>query len=103
VLSQLESTSSPTDSAVESRLRGVSVMCLARKLTCLRLPANNTSVEGRFTSSMKDLFSGMEQNGAAVAPLALLTQLRVLAPQFAEVDERSGGFAQQGKSWNRHS
>jgi len=46
---------------------------------------------------MRDLFSGMEQKGDAVAPLALLTQLRVLAPQFAEVDERSGGFAQQGQ------
>lgn len=40
----------------------------------------------------------MEPNGPAIAPLALLTQLRVLAPQFAEVDERSGGFAQQGSS-----
>jgi len=45
---------------------------------------------------MRDLYSGMEPNGPAIAPLALLTQLRVLAPQFAEVDERSGGFAQQG-------
>jgi hypothetical protein len=47
---------------------------------------------------MRDLYSGMEPKGPAIAPLALLTQLRVLAPQFAEVDERSGGFAQQGLS-----
>jgi len=46
---------------------------------------------------MRDLFAGMEPKGAAIAPLALLTQLRVLAPQFAEVDEQSGGFAQQGQ------
>jgi ubiquitin carboxyl-terminal hydrolase 14 len=47
---------------------------------------------------MQNLFTGMEQTAEAVPPYALLTQLRVLAPQFAELDERSGGFAQQGWS-----
>lgn len=46
---------------------------------------------------MKNLFSGMSQTTQSVAPFLLLSSLRSLAPQFAEQD-RSGGFAQQGKS-----
>jgi hypothetical protein len=52
---------------------------------------------------MRNLFSGMKQTEAAVAPFALLNELRALAPQFAEMDERGGGFAQQGEAQGNFS
>lgn len=45
---------------------------------------------------MKNLFSGMSQTSDAVQPIALIQNLRTLAPQFAEQDQH-GHFAQQGE------
>ncbi|ORY22440.1 ubiquitin C-terminal hydrolase [Naematelia encephala] len=50
--------------------------------------------EGTLTQSMRNLYSGMAQTTEAVPPFVLLSALRSLAPQFAEMD-RSGRFAQQ--------
>lgn len=51
--------------------------------------------DGKLTNSIKNLYSGMAQTTEAVAPFALIQNLRTLAPQFAEQDQR-GQFAQQG-------
>lgn len=46
--------------------------------------------------SVKNLYSGMAQTTEPVTPIALISNLRMIAPQFAESDQR-GQFAQQGK------
>jgi ubiquitin carboxyl-terminal hydrolase 14 len=51
--------------------------------------------ESRLAMSVKNLYSGMAQTTEAVTPFALISNLRTLAPQFAEQDQR-GNFAQQG-------
>jgi ubiquitin carboxyl-terminal hydrolase 14 len=63
----------------------------------LSLPGMSTSPEARFISSVKSLFEGMKTANTAIPPLALLGNLRLLAPQFAEQDA-GGGFSQQGES-----
>lgn len=55
-------------------------------------------LEGKLTTSIKNLYGGMQQTTEAVPPLALLQNLRTLAPQFAETDQR-GQYAQQGGSY----
>ncbi|KLT39995.1 cysteine proteinase [Cutaneotrichosporon oleaginosum] len=50
--------------------------------------------EARLALSVKNLYSGMTQTTEPVTPFALISNLRILAPQFAEQDQR-GGFAQQ--------
>lgn len=62
----------------------------------LRYHPNSVSAESSVTTSMKNLFAGMDQTALAVPPFVLLNNLRALAPQFAEVD-RSGNFSQQGR------
>lgn len=47
--------------------------------------------------SVKNLYSGMAQTTEPVTPIALISNLRLLAPQFAESDQR-GQFAQQGET-----
>jgi ubiquitin carboxyl-terminal hydrolase 14 len=60
----------------------------------------STSPEARFISSVKSLFEGMRTANMAIPPLALLGNLRLLAPQFAEQDA-GGGFSQQGETSTR--
>lgn len=50
--------------------------------------------EGRLTTSIKNLFTGMNSTTESVPPVGLITALRTLAPQFAEQDH--GHYAQQG-------
>lgn len=47
--------------------------------------------------SVKNLYTGMSQTTEPVTPIALISNLRMIAPQFAETDPR-GQFAQQGKA-----
>lgn len=46
--------------------------------------------------AINDLYKRLSQSSVAVSPTALLMQLRRLAPQFAETDQR-GQYAQQGE------
>nr|XP_018265789.1 uncharacterized protein I303_02163 [Kwoniella dejecticola CBS 10117]OBR87947.1 hypothetical protein I303_02163 [Kwoniella dejecticola CBS 10117] len=48
--------------------------------------AASSSPEGRVTTSLKNLFSGLNQTADAVPPYNVLSNLRILAPQFAETD-----------------
>ncbi|WWC67636.1 uncharacterized protein I206_101546 [Kwoniella pini CBS 10737] len=52
------------------------------------------SPEGKVTNSLKNLFSGLNQTADAVAPFNVLSNLRILAPQFAETDN-AGRYSQQ--------
>lgn len=52
--------------------------------------------EDRFTASIRNLYSGLGHSTDPVPPLVLLSELRNLAPQFAEMDSAGRGFAQQG-------
>nr|XP_031861864.1 uncharacterized protein CI109_002693 [Kwoniella shandongensis]KAA5528936.1 hypothetical protein CI109_002693 [Kwoniella shandongensis] len=52
--------------------------------------------EARLTVSLKNLYAGLEKTQNAVPPFALLNNLRLLAPQFAEQDSQ-GNFSQQGR------
>ena len=63
----------------------------------IRHHATTSAADAGLTQSVQRLFTDMTQTAEPIAPLALLNSLRRLAPQFAEQD-RSGGFAQQGKS-----
>ncbi|WWC87185.1 uncharacterized protein L201_002071 [Kwoniella dendrophila CBS 6074] len=50
--------------------------------------------ESKVTNSLKNLFSGLNQTADAVPPFAVLSNLRILAPQFAETDN-AGRYSQQ--------
>ncbi|BEI82925.1 hypothetical protein CcaverHIS002_0307930 [Cutaneotrichosporon cavernicola] len=62
--------------------------------TALENFSSSSGPESRLTMSVKNLYSGMAQTTEPVTPFALISNLRTLAPQFAEQDQR-GGFAQQ--------
>ncbi|KAK8846714.1 hypothetical protein IAR55_005801 [Kwoniella newhampshirensis] len=50
--------------------------------------------DARLATSLKSLYSGLAHTTDAIPPFALLNNLRVLAPQFAEQDNH-GHFSQQ--------
>ncbi|TXT13476.1 hypothetical protein VHUM_00843 [Vanrija humicola] len=62
--------------------------------TALEGASSSNSAEGRLTTSLKNLYTGMSKTADAVSPFALVTNLRTLAPQFAEQDQR-GMYSQQ--------
>ena len=51
--------------------------------------------DASFTAALRDLFQDMRKTTEPVPPLVLLSTLRKIAPQFAEMSSTSGGFAQQ--------
>ncbi|WVQ81759.1 hypothetical protein IAT38_003884 [Cryptococcus sp. DSM 104549] len=55
---------------------------------------SSSTPSDRLAVSLKNLYSGLDQTTSAVAPLALLSNLRTLAPQFAERDNH-GHYMQQ--------
>ncbi|WOO77819.1 Ubiquitin carboxyl-terminal hydrolase 6 [Vanrija pseudolonga] len=62
--------------------------------TALEGASSSNSAEGRLTVSLKNLYTGMSKTADPVSPFALVTNLRTLAPQFAEQDQR-GMYSQQ--------
>ncbi|UZJ52290.1 hypothetical protein CBS101457_001610 [Exobasidium rhododendri] len=61
------------------------------------------SGEANLTSSLRDLYKSMGKAADAFPPFALLTILRQVAPQFAEMSQHGGGYAQQDaeEAWLR--
>lgn len=51
--------------------------------------------ESNLTASLRDLYKSLDQTSEPFPPLAFLTILRQVAPQFAEMQREGGGFAQQ--------
>ncbi|CAD6887651.1 unnamed protein product [Tilletia laevis] len=51
--------------------------------------------DANLTASLRDLFKNLGQTTDAFPPLAFLTILRQVAPQFAEQSRSGGGYAQQ--------
>ncbi|KAE8234009.1 hypothetical protein CF326_g946 [Tilletia indica] len=51
--------------------------------------------DANLTASLRDLFKNLGQTTEAFPPLAFLTILRQVAPQFAEESRSGGGYAQQ--------
>ncbi|WWD22023.1 hypothetical protein CI109_106511 [Kwoniella shandongensis] len=62
----------------------------------IRFSTASAVPEARLTVSLKNLYAGLEKTQNAVPPFALLNNLRLLAPQFAEQDSQ-GNFSQQGR------
>ena len=77
------------------------VQC-TRDTLIVRYQGSARTPEGRFTTSIRNLFAGMGKSREAVPPLMLLNELRTLAPQFAEMDPTGRGFAQQGAGTGFH-
>lgn len=51
--------------------------------------------DASLTASLRDLFREMNKAPEAFPPLLFLTILRKVAPQFAEMAQGGGGYAQQ--------
>ena len=56
---------------------------------------NATDGEASLTAALRDLFREMDKTSNPFPPLLLLTVLRKVAPQFAEMAPGGGGYAQQ--------
>ncbi|PWN26331.1 cysteine proteinase [Jaminaea rosea] len=59
--------------------------------------------ERNLTASLRDLYKSLNETTEAFPPLAFLSILRSVAPQFAEQQQQGGGFAQQDaeEAWVR--
>ncbi|PWZ01534.1 cysteine proteinase [Testicularia cyperi] len=59
--------------------------------------------ESNLTAALRDLYKSLSQTTESFPPLAFLTILRQVAPQFAEMSREGGGFAQQDaeEAWVR--
>lgn len=51
--------------------------------------------EANLTASLRDLYKGLGETTQPYPPLAVLSILRQIAPQFAEMSQSGGGYAQQ--------
>lgn len=72
--------------------------CIPELQTALDAYAGSASAsdgEAGLTASLRDLFRELNKAPAAFPPLLFLTVLRKVAPQFAEMAEGGGGYAQQ--------
>nr|CCM73231.1 CNG04540p [Kwoniella mangrovensis] len=56
--------------------------------------SSSSSPESKVTNSLKNLFSGLNQTADPVPPFSVLSNLRLMAPQFAETDN-AGRYSQQ--------
>ncbi|WRT65064.1 uncharacterized protein IL334_002006 [Kwoniella shivajii] len=56
--------------------------------------STSSAPESKVTNSLKNLFSGLNQTADPVPPFAVLSNLRIMAPQFAETDN-AGRYSQQ--------
>lgn len=72
--------------------------CIPELSTALEQYAGSVGAsdgEASLTASLRDLFREMNKAPEAFPPLVFLTLLRKVAPQFAEMAQGGGGFAQQ--------